>query len=226
MLSLKVQPRTVTGKKTKSLRKQDLIPGVVYGHGFKSQSIQVPYLEFEKVYKAAGESSLIDLEIKKEKPIKSLIYDIQYHPLTDKIIHVDFYKIKAGEKITVEVDIKLIGVSPAVKALGGILVSNLSKVEIECLPEDLIHEIEVDISDLIAFADAIRVSNLDVPKSVKILQDPDDVVVHVEELKQVEEVAEEVPAEAPEEVEEVSKEEEKKEEEVDKKEQAEKGEAK
>lgn len=216
MLTLKTIPRKLKGKKTEKLRKQGFIPAVVYGYDFKPQSVQFPYLEFEKVYKQAGESTLINLEIQGKKPVKTLIYDVQYHPLTDKIQHVDFYKIKAGEKITVEVELKFVGTAPAVKELGGVLLPSLSKVEIECLPEDLIHEIEVDVSKLENFGDAIRVSDLKVPGSIKVLQDPEDMVVQIErpmkeEEKEVEEKAVE---EKPEGVERVGEEEEVKEGEV------------
>ncbi|MCG2686709.1 50S ribosomal protein L25, partial [Candidatus Parcubacteria bacterium] len=148
MLSLKAQPRELKGRKTKKIKEQGLIPAVVYGHGFKSKSIQVLALDFKKVFKEAGESSIINLEIEGDKPIKVLVYDMQRHPLKDNLQHIDFYKIKEGEKIKVETGLKFIGEAPAVKELGGVLFNNLSEVEIECLPEDLIHEIEVDISVL------------------------------------------------------------------------------
>jgi len=207
MFTLKTQSRKLFGRKAGTLRKSGVIPAVVYGHNFKTQSIQVPYQEFEKIYKQARESSLIDLEIEGEKSegawpgsVKVLIHDIQYHPLTNQFQHIDFYKIKAGEKITVEVELKLTGLSPAVKELGGVLVSSLDEVEIECLPEDLIHQIEVDISGLKNFDDIIRVGDLKVPRNIKILQNPKDVVVNIERPRE-EEVAEGAPEEKVEEVE-------------------------
>lgn len=199
MLTLKAKIRKITGKKVRTLRDKDIIPAVVYGHGFKSKPIQVLYSEFEKVYKEAGESSLINLDVSKEKPVKALIYDIQLHPLTDKIQHIDFYKVKAGEKIRVEVALKFMGISPAVKELSGTLISNLDKIEVECLPEDLIHEIEVDISNLASFDEVVRIKDLNIPEKVKTLHDPEDIVVHVEPPRKAEELAEEEAAEKPEE---------------------------
>ncbi|MDA2936183.1 50S ribosomal protein L25 [Patescibacteria group bacterium AH-259-L05] len=198
METLSAQERKIKGRKTNFLRNKKIIPAVVYGHGFDSLPIEISYTDFIKVYKAAGESSLITLEIKNKQPVKSLIYKLQYHPLTDKIIHVDFYKIKAGEKITVEVELTFRGVSSAVKDLGGTLVTPLSKVEIECLPEDLIGEIEVDISGLKEFGDAIRVRDLNVPSKVKILQDLKEVVTIVEQpqIEEREKPEEEVSKEA------------------------------
>jgi len=217
MLSLKAQPRELKGRKTKKIKEQGLIPAIVYGHGFKSKSIQVLALDFKKVFKEAGESSLISLEIEGDKPIKVLVYDLQHHPLKDTLQHIDFYKIKEGEKIKVETTLKLIGEAPAVKELGGILFQNLDKVEIECLPKDLIHEIEVDISILKTYEDIIRVRDLNVSSEVKVIDDAEEMVVQVErpreeieEEKPVEEGEEEKPVEEGEEEE--SKEENKQEE--------------
>ena len=146
MFVLKASQRKIVGRRVKSLREKGFIPATVYGHGLKPRSIEVPYLAFEKVFKEAGESSLIDLVIDTEKPIKVLVYDLQLHPLTDRFQHIDFYQVKAGEKITLEIDLKFAGESRAVKELGGALVPQLTKIKVECLPEDLIHELEVDVS--------------------------------------------------------------------------------
>lgn len=195
METLRASSRKIKGRKTNLLRKEKIVPAVLYGHDFDSLSIEASYSDFLKVYKIAAESSLINLEIKGKNPTKCLIYKVQRHPLTDKIIHIDFYKVKAGEKITVEVEFKFVGTSPAVKDLGGTLVTPLSKVEVECLPEDLIHEIEVDISGLKEFGSAIRVSDLYVPSKVKILQDPEGIVAIIEEPKGGEEIKEEISTE-------------------------------
>lgn len=176
---LKAQLRKLKTKKCNGLREKNIIPAVVYGHDFKSISLQVPYTEFEKVFKETGESSLINLGIDGKIPLKVLIYDIQYHPLTNKIQHVDFYKIKAGEKITVETELKFINEAPVVKNLKGILVHNLDKIEIKCLPEDLVHEIEVDISGLATFEDVIRIKDLKISPKIEVLQDLNEVVVSV-----------------------------------------------
>ncbi len=193
MLTLKAQLRELKGRKTKKIREEGLIPAVVYGHGFKSKSIQVLALDFKKVFKETGESTLINLEIDGAKPIKVLVYDLQFHPLKDSLEHVDFYKIKEGEKIKVETALNLIGEALAVKELGGVLFQNLNKVEIECLPEDLINEIEVDISVLKTFEDIIRVKDLNIPSKVKILDEAEEMVVQVERPR--EEIEEEKPTE-------------------------------
>ncbi|MCH7759529.1 50S ribosomal protein L25 [Patescibacteria group bacterium] len=187
MLTLKTEPRKITGRKTDQLRKGGIIPAVVYGRDLKSKMIQVKVQAFEEVYQEAGTSSLINLEIDQEKPLKVLIYALQYHYLTDQVQHIDFYKIKAGEKITVPVTLNFIGEAPVVKELGGHLITNLDRVEIECLPEDLINEIEVDVSSLKKLDDTIRIKDLKFSDQIKILQDSEAPVIHAEEPRRAEE---------------------------------------
>ena len=191
MLTLRAQTRKLLGRKTKQLRKEDLIPAVIYGHNIKTKPIQVDLKTFSKVFKEAGESSLVNLEIDKEKPTSVLIHDLSYHPLTSKIIHIDFYQVKAHEKLTTDVELKFIGESPAVKNLGGILVTHLKRVKIECLPQDLIHEIEVDFSQLTSYGDEIKIKDLKVPERIRILEDGELIVVNIEEPAKEEEVVKE-----------------------------------
>ncbi len=193
MINLKSKTRKLFGRKNKESKNQGFIPAVVYGHDFGSVSLQLSLAELEKVFKETGESSLINLEIDEKSPIKVLIHDVQYHSLTNKIQHVDFYKIRAGEKITVETGLKFSGEAPAVKNLGGILFHNIDKLEIKCLPDDLIHEIEVDISGLDTFDSIIRVRDLKIPSQIEVIDDLNELVVGIsrpqaEEEKPVEEV--------------------------------------
>ncbi|MCH7759377.1 50S ribosomal protein L25, partial [Patescibacteria group bacterium] len=132
------------------------------------------------------------------------------------------YKIKAGEKITVAVILNFVGEAPVVKESGGHLVTNLDRVEIECLPEDLIHEIEVDVSSLNKLDDAIRIKDLKFSDQVKILPDPEIMVIHAEEPRRAEEkeTEEEVTEGKPEEVERVGDEEKAEEKETEEKKEA------
>jgi large subunit ribosomal protein L25 len=193
MLSLKAEKRTIVGPKVKQLRKRGLIPAVIYGHKIEPRNLTVSYLDFEKVYRQAKHSNLINLIIDNEKPVPVLIRDVQIDPLTNKFQHVDFYQIKTGEEIRLEIDLKFVGEAPAVKEKGGILITPLNKVEIECLPENLINEIEVDISGLKTFDDVIRIKDLKLPKGVKVITPANEVVALVkpsaveEELKGLEE---------------------------------------
>lgn len=203
MLSLVAQLRNVLGKKVKDIRPKGLIPAVIYGHGIKSRSITVVEKDFKNIFKQAGESSLIDLKIDDGKPVQVLVHDMQIDPLTNIIQHVDFYQVKVGEKITVEVELKFTGESPAIKELGGVLVTPLNKLKIECLPKDLVHEIEVNIYNLKTFEDIIRIKDLTLPASIKVLGSADEVVALVETPRAEEELKtlEEKPVEKVEEVE-------------------------
>lgn len=178
---LKAKTRESVGKQVKKLREQDLIPAVLYGQDVKNQNLAVKKNEFLKIYDQAGTSSLVDLQIDEAKPVKILIHDYQIDPRTDKIIHVDFYQIKEGKKITTEFELEFIGEAPAVKEFGGILVKSFDEVEIECLPQDLekIESIQVDLSVLKTFSDAIHIKDLKVPEGVKIMENPDELVALV-----------------------------------------------
>lgn len=192
-LVLEARERKILGKKVKNLRAKNILPAVIYGHDFKPKILEIDYLPFEKVYQKAGESSLVNLKIDNQNPVKVIIQDVQRDPLTNQYLHVDFHRIKMTEKITTEVVLKFTGESPAVKEQGGILVKNLDKLEIECLPQDLVSEIEVDISNLKNSDDLIYVKDLKIPEKIKILNKPDETVILVtpprseEELKALEE---------------------------------------
>jgi large subunit ribosomal protein L25 len=194
---LETKTRQESGKKNKKIRKKNLIPAVVYGHRVKSQSLSVDYNSFDKIYQKAGESSLIDLIVDGKPPIKALIKDVQFNPINQKYIHVDFHQVRMTEKLTTEILLKFIGEAPAVKELNGVLVKNLDKLRVECLPKDLVHEIEVDISSLKTFEKAIHVKDIKIPEGIQILEKIDEVVVTVipprteEELKALDEKVEE-----------------------------------
>jgi len=197
-LSLIVKTRKETKKSVNNLRKLGQIPAVLYGHKIKSINLSVAANIFDKVYKEAGESSLIDLVIDEEKPVKTLIQEVQLDPIKNKIIHIDFYQVRMDEKITATLPIELVGEAPVVKELGATLVTSLDEIEIECLPADLIHEINVEVSGLKTFDDLIHVKDLNIPSTIKVLNNKDEVVVSVtpprteEELKELEKASVEI----------------------------------
>ncbi|MFH1867315.1 MAG: 50S ribosomal protein L25 [Patescibacteria group bacterium] len=188
MTELNLLPRTITGKKVKEVRREGNIPAVVYGHGVKPQSVMVDYITFEKVYRQVGGSTLIDLKLETKQPVKALIQDVAVNPLTGKYQHVDFHQVRMDEKISAEVPIVFTGEAKAVKELGGILVKNLTQLRIECLPQDLQHEITVDLSPLEDFGNSIQVLDLKVPSTWKVLNNADELVVGVEQPRVEEEV--------------------------------------
>jgi len=196
MLELLVKTRSELGRNVKKVREQNFIPAVLYGHKIKNLNLYIDYDTFEKIYKEAGESTLIKLKIKDAETNKErvvLIHDLTKDVVTDKFIHIDFKQIKMDKLIKVEVPLVFIGESEAVKSEGGILVKNIHEVEIEALPQDLIHEIEIDISSLKTFDDNILIKDVKIPDNVKLTADPEDSIVSVtmprtqEELEELEE---------------------------------------
>ncbi len=193
-----------------NLRKQGFLPAVLYGKGIENLFLKLPKSEFEKVYKQAGESSLVSLTAEGKKFLV-LIHSIQKHPLTGDFIHIDFYQPALNEEIEAKIHLEFVGTAPAEKELGGTLVKDIQELEVKALPRDLPSRIEVDVSSLKTFDDNILVKDIKVPEKVKILRDMDEVVASVSEPTKVEEELEKPIEEAVEAVEKVG--EEKKEEE-------------
>jgi len=203
-VELKAEKRTVLGKKVKRLRREGIIPAVLYGHKIESMPLQVEERELRRVLSQAGEHRLIELKIgRSRKPHMVLARDVQWDVITGRPLHVDFYAVVMTEKITTAVPLVLVGEAPATEHGDVVLLQNLDEVEIECLPSDLIEAIEVDVSGLEEVDQAIYVRDLQLPPAVEILTDPDEIVARVG-WAAPEEVKEEVP-EAPEEVEVIAK---------------------
>lgn len=177
--SLHATRRSSIGKIVDHLRRTNRVPAVMYGHGMKNQNLDLDAIELMKTVRSAGTSSLVDLSVEQDAPVKVLIHAIQYHPTRSDITHVDFYQVKMTEKLETDIDLEIIGESPAIKEQGGILVRALDKVKVSCLPSDLVHAIQVDISVLKTFEDKIRVADLKVPHGIEILDTPDTMVAVV-----------------------------------------------
>jgi large subunit ribosomal protein L25 len=196
MLEIKALPRQELGRKTNKQRKAGQIPAVIYGHGIKSEPLYVGAKEFSKVYSEAGESALITVEIDNKKR-NVLIHDVAKDVLDGGILHVDFYQVRMDEKIKTKVPLVFIGESLAVKAEAGVLVKNMQEVEIEALPKDLPHHLDVDIGALQTFEDRIFIKDLNIFGSIKVLSGSDEIVASVipprseEELAALEEKVEE-----------------------------------
>ena len=174
------------------IRKGGEMPAVFYGRKTESTSITIPAGKFKSVWKEAGESTVFTLKID-GKELQVLIHDIDIHPVTDEVRHVDFYVVEKGQMVKVAVSIEFVGESPAVKKLGGTLIKVLHEIEVEAEPKDLPKNIEIDISSLENFGDHIAIKDLKLPTEVKILADSEDVIVSVSEAK--EEIIEEAPKE-------------------------------
>jgi len=203
MTKLSAKIRKETGKKLETLKGSGRIPAIVYGHKVKNVLLDLDEKEFQKVFKSAGESSLVELNVEGEKEKRLvLIHEMQKNSVTDKIIHIDFFQPSLKEEVQVKIPLVFEGVSAAVKDLGGTLVKNVSELEIKALPQDLPHEIKVSISSLNTFEDHILVKDLSLPKDAKILANLDEIVASVAPPAKVEE---ELAKEIEEKVEEVAK---------------------
>ncbi len=165
----------------------DFIPAVLYGNGIESQSLKVKKVDFEKAFSLAGESNLIDLDFG-NGAVKVLVKDLQRDVLKYTFSHIDFYQVNMKEKINTEIPLHFVGEAKAIKELGGMLMKEINELEIECLPNELVDHIDVNISVLNTFDDVIKVSDLSLPVGLKLMHHHnDDVVAMVVEPKSHEE---------------------------------------
>ena len=194
-LSLSVSKRDVLGKKTRFLRRQGITPTHLFGHGLQSIPLQCDTAGLQRIIAQAGTTRLIALEIEEDKQPRSVfIREIQRDVCTGALLHVDFYQVRKREKIKAEVPIVSIGEAPALKEKGRILTHSLTSLSVECLPDKLPPQIEVDLSQLEEAEQAIYVRDIVLSPDVTVINDPDQMVVKVGEVRveKVEEVVEEV----------------------------------
>ena len=176
--AIEAQPRQVTGKKTKQLRRDGLVPAIVYGPGIESIAIQIPYRPLEVMLMNAGGTNLVDISIGKKKHVV-LTREVQRDILRGDIIHVDFFALNMNEPITADVFIQFTGESPAVANGEGILLTGPSSLSIETLPTNLVSEIQVDVSGLENVGDAIYVRDLNLGDDLTVHNDPDELLARV-----------------------------------------------
>ncbi|MBI2644547.1 MAG: 50S ribosomal protein L25 [Candidatus Wildermuthbacteria bacterium] len=170
----------------KLIRTQGYIPAVLYGPATENLPLSVDAKEFKKLYDASGESTLISLDAGGKSHIV-LIHDAQYDPLSGDILHVDFYQPRLDEEINITVPVEFDGEAPAVKDLGGTLIKHIQEIEVRALPQDLPHEIRVDVAKLATFEDRILVQDLPRPQGVTFLREPEEIVASVATVENVEE---------------------------------------
>ena len=186
-MQLNAETRNVFGKKLKKFREEGKLPVVLYGKKAENQSLFVDAKEFGKVWKEAGESSIIKLKTPTSE-VEVLIQDMELDPVKNEPIHIDFLAVEMNKPITAATALVFEGIPPAVKELRGVLVKVMHEVEIEALPKDLPHEIKVDISKLATFEDKIHLKDIVLPKGVKITGGGDEVVALVEPPREEEAV--------------------------------------
>ncbi len=194
-IELVAASRDILGKKVRFLRRQGLIPANLYGRNVESTALQIDTSQLKHTLTKAGKSSLIALKVDGTKlPKMVIVRDIQREPLSGELLHVDLYQVKMEEKIKLEVPLLLVGEASAIKDRGGILVQNMSTLEVECLPADMPHNIEVDLSVLSDIDQAVRVADIHVDEGVTILTDADQAIVQIARSRVEVEIAEEVAA--------------------------------
>ncbi len=190
-IELKGEPRKETASQS---RRAGFIPGVLYGHGVDTQSVQVDAKLFGKVFSQVGYTSLLNLAIGATTH-DVLVRDVQFHPLKSTVTHIDFYQVRLDQKVKADVPLTFVGEAPAVKDLSGVLLKNRDTVEVEAFPQDLPHDIKVDISGLTNFEATLHVSNLQLPPGVEVLHEANEVIALVQAPRseqEIEALAEEV----------------------------------
>ncbi|MBN2198025.1 50S ribosomal protein L25 [Candidatus Wolfebacteria bacterium] len=185
-MELQVKKREILGKKVKNLRKENLIPAELYGHGRENIHLSVPSKEFSKILKEVGENAILKLKLEGDKDFNVLINDFQKNSLTDKISHIDFQEVKMDEKITTSIPLEFIGEAPAVKEKGGILVKAMQEIELTAFPADLPRSIKIDLAKIINIGESIYVKDIDIPEKVELLVDSKTVIATVTEMEKEE----------------------------------------
>lgn len=186
---LEARTRSERGKKVNKGRREGFVPAVVYGRGVNSTGLWVSALDLKRLLKSSGESTIINLTIDGKDNRNVLIHEIQRSGVGNKFMHIDFFQVRMDEKIETEVELVFIGESKAVKELGGVLVKNIDKILIKCLPADLPSHIDVDISAINAFEDHIAIKDLKVSAKIEIEIDPETIVVIVAPQRSEEDLA-------------------------------------
>lgn len=190
---IKATHRTVIGKQVRALRRAGQLPGVLYGRHIEPTPISMEAREVSRILSHLTSSSLVTIDLE-DKEYPSLVRESQRNPIKRNLVHVDFQVVSLTEKLRTRVSIEVTGTAPAVKDFNAVLVTSLDELEVECFPQDLPERIVVDISSLANVGDGIHVRDIVFSDKVKILSDPEEMVV-VATAARAEEV-EEVAAEA------------------------------
>lgn len=179
--SVVAEKRQIIGKQVRTLRRQGVVPANIYGHQKESVALQVPKETIAALIRSAGSSAIVEVSVDGEaQPRPALIKFVQRHPVTDEILHVDFYQVSMTQKMTLDVPLVMIGDPPAVKDYQGVLLQLVDNISIRCLPTDLPQHLEVDISGLAELESSVHISDVQAPSSVEILNDPEQMVARVE----------------------------------------------
>ena len=178
--TLKLDERTLTGKKVRRLRRQGVTPVHVYGAGINPANLQVDDRTLNRLLPQVGSNVPISVEYEGQDGENiCFVREIQRHPVTETVIHVDFLRVDVTQTVAAEVPIILVGASPAVTQMAGTLLQNIQSLSIEALPMNMPAELTVDISGLVDFDSTLSVSDVEVPGNVTVLNELEDVIVRV-----------------------------------------------
>ena len=192
-IELEASPRNILGKKVKTLRRAGLTPINVYGHGIASTALQVETRSLTRALAKAGKTTMLGLATPGQEPRSVLVRNIQLDPPSHSLLHVDFYQVKLTEKVKLEVPLHFVG-QPATAVKSGVLIHLLTAIEVECLPQDMPHVVEVDLSKLEGFDKPIHVKDLTLPATVTVITNADEIVAKVAPPRVEEAIAEGAPA--------------------------------
>ena len=176
VLVLKAQNRAVIGRKVKALRREGLLPAVIYGRGIDSIPVTLVYHDASQLLRGITSSQFLVIDVDGETHT-TLVRDRQRDPVTGRLIHIDFQEISMTESLRTAVGLDLQGEAPAVANYGGISVTGVEELMVECLPADLPERIIIDLSSLKQIGDAIYVRDVQAPPNVEILADPEEMII-------------------------------------------------
>jgi large subunit ribosomal protein L25 len=196
-LTIQATKRDILGKKSRFLRRQGITPTHIFGHNIKSLALQCDTAKLQRIIAQAGTTRLIALEIDGDKQPRSVfIREIQKDEVRGRLLHVDFFQVLKTEKIKADIPLVLVGEAPAMQIKGRMLTHTLTSISIECLPDKLPPQIEIDLSPLEEVEQAIYVSNIKLSPDITLLTDPTQLIVKVSEVAvEEEEVVAKVEAE-------------------------------
>jgi large subunit ribosomal protein L25 len=177
---LTAQRREIRGKHVARLRRDGLLPAVVYGHGHDSEAIQVNAREFDSLRRHAGRNALVDLKLDGSRATPVIVHEIQTHPVTRSTLHVDFFVVRMTEELTVDVPVVTVGESHAAEQMGGTLLHLLSSVTVRALPDNIPQGLELDVTPLTDFDAMLYVRDLRVPAGVTLVTDGDEPIARVQ----------------------------------------------
>lgn len=186
-LELTAQPRTIKGKEVKKLRREGIIPAVLYGPGVQgTQAISLPAREIERAYTQLGKSALLRLKVEGGRTQPVLIHQVQHDHTHRYLTHVDFFAPNMRVALTVAVQVVLTGEAPAVRTDDGVLVQSATELQVAALPDNIPAVLAVDVNGLTEIHSQITAGDVLLPEGVTLVSPPDEVIVTVSQVQLVE----------------------------------------